>query len=365
MTRLLLSASALALGLATGVAAAPGGRAPAFARLIGVPDTAVYVTSAPDDPATLYVVGQAGRIDVVRNRSVVGTLLDIRSSVESDGEHGLLSVAFHPQYAQNHLFYVDYTDLAGDTRIVEYRAENGVAVPSSARELLHVPQPYPNHKGGQLAFDRAGRLYVGMGDGGTNPAGGPTSVGDPENRAQDPESKLGKLLRIDPTAPGSTWQAVAYGLRNPWRFSFDRQTGDLWLGDVGAARNEEVDLVRSAQLETLLNFGWSRYEGKLSYNQRVALGPGTLVTPFFAYGHSTSLCGVIGGYRYRGTRVPALRGRYVFGDLCSGDVWTLTVGAHPKRARLGPPVAGLSSFGEDASGELYATSLKGYAYVLR
>src|SRR5262249_29248940 len=154
-------------------------------------------------------------------------------------ELGLLSIVFHPRYAQNHLVYVDYTDLQGNTRVVEFSAPQGVVDRSSARELLRVEQPYANHKGGQLAFDRDGRLYVGMGDGGTHPANGQTGTGDPENRAQNPESRLGKLLRTDPSAAELTWETIGDGLRNPWRFSFDRRTGNLWLGDVGAARYEE------------------------------------------------------------------------------------------------------------------------------
>src|SRR5262249_9570230 len=154
--------------------------------------------SAPGNAAVLYVVQQAGTIQTVQNGRVTGTFLDIRDRVRSGGELGLLSMAFNPRYQQNHPFYVDYTDRNPDTRVVEFRSDNGVAVPASARELLHVPQPYDNHKGGQLAFDRSGLLYVGLGDGGTNPANGPTGIGDPENRAQNLGSQLGKILRIDP-----------------------------------------------------------------------------------------------------------------------------------------------------------------------
>jgi glucose/arabinose dehydrogenase len=194
-----------------------------------------YITSAPGEPATLYVVEQAGTIRMVQKGRISGTFLDIHDRVKSGDEFGLLSVAFHPRYALNHLFYVDYTDLAGDTHVVEYAAPNGIADLSTARELLLVDQPYANHKGGQLQFDRAGYLYVGMGDGGTRADGTGASLGDPENRAQNLDSDLGKLLRIDPARADSAWQIVGMGLRNPWRFSFDRKTGDLWIGDVGAA----------------------------------------------------------------------------------------------------------------------------------
>jgi len=325
----------------------------------------VYVTSPPGDATTLYVVEQAGRIQLVRNGAVAGTFLDIRDKVESDGEHGLLSMAFSPQYAQNHLFYVDYTDLHGDTHVDELSSVD----PSYERELLFVQQPYPNHKGGQLQFDRRGFLYVGFGDGGTNPAGGDRAIGDPENRAQNPASRLGKLLRIDPSKPGATWQMVGLGLRNPWRFSFDRSTGNLWIGDVGAGRYEEVDFRPLPLLGTLANYGWSRFEGAAAYNPKVAIARGgTLVAPTWVYSHDDGGCGVIGGYVYRGARVPAARGRYVFGDLCTGIVSSFKVGPKGRASiptRVSGLVSGLSSFGEDANGELYALSLDGTLYQLR
>jgi glucose/arabinose dehydrogenase len=332
-----------------------------------------YVTSAPDDASTLYVVEQAGRILIVRGGRITGTFLDIRGRVLSEGEHGLLGLAFHPGYADNHLFYVDYTDLAGDTHVVEYRSAGGVADPASARELLFVRQPYPNHKGGQLAFDAHGLLYVGLGDGGTNPDNGPTGIGDPENRAQSPDSRLGKILRIDPLGPGA-WEPVAYGLRNPWRFSFDRRTGNLWIGDVGAATFEEIDFRPAARIGIAANYGWSRFEGRKLYNAAVTLRPGTeVVFPTWTY-HHTFLgpgggdCGVIGGYVYRGLRVRAARGRYFFGDLCSGRIWSFGVGPKgraSKVATLHSRVPAISSFGEAANGDLYALSYTGALYALR
>ena len=332
-----------------------------------------YVTSAPTDPGTLYVVEQAGTIRTFRSGRIVGTFLDIRDRVKSGDEFGLLSMAFHPDYVHNHLFYVDYTDRDGDTRVVEFRASDGVADLSSARELLHVDQPYPNHKGGQLQFDRNGYLYVGMGDGGTNPANGPTGIGDPENRAQNLDSQLGKLLRIDPTRPGSSWEIVGYGLRNPWRFTFDRLTGNLWIGDVGAARFEEIDFRPRQLVGELADYGWSRYEGLSLYNPSVQLDPrGKLVRPLWVYTHVASTspqpCGVIGGYVYRGRRVRSARGRYFFGDLCSGVVWSFRVGTRGRASgvsTLPRRVPNLSSFGEAANGELYALGLGGSLYALR
>jgi len=371
MTFLRLAVPVLLLGLLAATASGSAGTpaAPTLRPIASGFVAPTYVTGAPGDQSTLYVVEQAGRIVTVRNGRITSTFLDIRDRVRSGDELGLLSMAFSPRYAQNHLFYVDYTDLSGDTRVVEFHASNGVADPSSARQLLFVDQPYPNHKGGQLQFDRAGLLYVGMGDGGTNPAAGDTSLGDPENRAQNPGSALGKLLRIDPLRAGAKWQMVGLGLRNPWRFSFDRKTGDLWIGDVGAATYEELDRRPKALVGKLANYGWSHFEGRAVYNARVALRVGKLVPPVYVYSHSSGgACGVIGGYVYRGSRVPAARGRYFFGDLCSGGVWSLKVGKRglPTGARAyAGRVPSLSSFGEDARGELYALSLDGDLYALR
>jgi glucose/arabinose dehydrogenase len=370
----LLASTAVALVLAVWTGAAGGGRARAtaygFTPIASGFTSAVDVTSAPGDASTLYVVEQAGTIRMVRSGKLAGTFLDIRDRVHTDGnELGLLSVAFSPGYQQNHLFYVDYTDLQGDTHVVELSAPNGVADPSSARELLFVDQPYPNHKGGRLLFDAKGLLYVGMGDGGTNPASGPTSIGDPENRAQNPNSMLGKLLRTDPSKPGATWQIVGMGLRNPWRFSLDRKTGDLWIGDVGAAQFEELDFRPKAKIGMLANYGWSRYEGLGTYNPKVAIPNKTkLVKPIWTYRHSDGSCSVIGGYVYRGASVPGARGRCLSGDLCTGTISSFRVGPKGRAGpivRLPGKIPSITSFGEDSNGELYAVSLDGVLYALR
>ena len=189
-------------------------------------DSPVYVTAPRSEPGKLYVVEQPGVIRVLVNGKLrAKPFLDIRSLVRSGGEQGLLSVAFHPGYAHNHRFFVDYTDRNGDTRVVEYRSNGTAALPKTARRLLFVDQPYANHNGGQLQFGPDGRLYVGMGDGG--------SGGDPGNRAQNLNIRLGKLLRLNVDKRGASWQVAGYGLRNPWRFSFDRLTHDLYIGDVG------------------------------------------------------------------------------------------------------------------------------------
>ena len=313
-------------------------------------DAPTFVTAAPGESDRLYVVEQAGRIRYVVHRHIAGTFLDIRARVKSGGEQGLLSVAFSPRYASDHRFYVDYTDRNGDTRVVEFRSRDRRAVIASARQLLFVHQPYANHNGGQLEFGPDGRLYVGMGDGGAE--------GDPGNRAQDLHDQLGKLLRTDPTATRPRWQTVGYGLRNPWRFSFDRATGDLYIADVGQNTWEEIDFRPRVKLNRLANYGWRIYEGRTRYAAGLASGPGGLVWPISVYSHSAG-CSVTGGYVYRGRAVPAEVGRYFFGDFCGGTVWSLRVrngratDLHKESAHIGQ----LSSFGEDGDGELYAVSL--------
>ena len=232
------------------------------------PLTAIASTRA--EPRRLYAVEQVGRIRYLVNGRRRGTFLDIRSRITSGGEQGLLGLAFHPNYARNHRFYVNYTDRNGNTRVVEFRSRNGRGVKSTARQLLFVRQPYANHNGGQLQFDRSGLLYVGMGDGG--------SGGDPGNRAQNPHQQLGKLLRINPLKRGARWQTVGLGLRNPWRFSFDRANGDLYIGDVGQGEWEEIDYRSRAAIGRLANYGWKVFEGRARYAP-TPLGPGQLVAP--------------------------------------------------------------------------------------
>jgi glucose/arabinose dehydrogenase len=304
------------------------------------------IASNKAEPRRLYVVEQVGRVRYFVNGKLGGTFLDIRERVVSGGEQGLLSVAFHPQYARNHRFYVNYTDKSGNTRVVEYRSRNGRGIKSTARQLLFVRQPYSNHNGGELQFDSGGRLYVGMGDGG--------SAGDPGNRAQNMNERLGKLLRIDPLHRGAQWQIVGLGLRNPWRFSFDRANGDLYIGDVGQGNWEEIDYRPRAAISTLANYGWRAFEGRARYSN-TALGAGQLVAPVYVYNHAENNCSVTGGYVYRGRAVPSAVGRYFFGDYCSGIVWSLRMqdgGAMDVR-REPFRVSSLTTFGQDAAGELY------------
>lgn len=319
-------------------------------------DSPVQVTAVRSEPRRLYVVEQRGTIRVIeRGKLRPGFFLDVRSSVTAGGEQGLLGLAFDPRYASNRFVYVNYTDRQGDTRVVRFRTNGSRALPGTARRLLGVDQPYANHNGGNLVFGPDGYLYVGLGDGG--------SAGDPENRAQDPGSLLGKMLRLDVRRPGSAPQIVALGLRNPWRYSFDRATGDLYIGDVGQGDVEEIDFTPRVS-PGLENYGWSAYEGTRPFKNE-SLGPGTLVSPIYEYTHARG-CSVTGGFVYRGKARPASRGRYLFGDYCSGTVWSLRVVAGKATAvRVEPfTIPSLTSFGEDANGELYATSQQGMVYRL-
>jgi glucose/arabinose dehydrogenase len=332
-----------------------------FAPVVGGFDSPVYVTSAPGDPSTLYVVEQPGTIRIVRNGNIAGTFLDIRSKIKSGGEQGLLSMAFSPQYATNHLFYVSYTDLHGNSRVARYRASSGRGVRSSGRVILAVHQPYANHNGGQLQFDKRGYLYIGFGDGG--------SEGDPNQTSQNMHTRLGKLLRAKTKTPGRSWKVVALGLRNPWRFSFDSTTDNLWIGDVGQDTWEEVDFRPAAKLDRLANYGWSRYEGYSVYDSsHTYSNVGQKVKPVLVYSHEDGRCSVTGGFVYRGTAVRTARGRYFYGDYCAGTIWSFRVGNHGRAST--PVVSGnvpsVSSFGVDGNGELYATSVgNGTLYKLR
>ena len=346
------------LTLACGAGA--GEQQPSTLRLTKVVDglsSPVHVAAPRSEPGRLYVVEQAGRIVVVDGGRVVRTFLDIRSAVRSGGEQGLFSIAFHPRYEQNHRFYVDYTDTNGDTRVVEFRSNGQQAIPSTRRQLLFIKQPYSNHNGGQLAFGPNGLLWIGMGDGGAG--------GDPENRAQNMRSLLGKLLTIDVDKRGARPRIAALGMRNPWRFSFDRANGNLYIGDVGQNAWEEVDYLARAKLGRLNNYGWDVYEGRASY-ERKPLGPGRLVRPVYVYRNGGGNCSVTGGFVYRGTAVPEARGRYFFGDYCSGIVWSLKISAgRATQVRREPFTAEpLSSMGEDARGELYLVQHSGTIFRL-
>ena len=315
----------------------------------------MQVVADPAEPGRLYVVEQAGVVRVLEDGVVQPTpLLDIHEQVKSGGEQGLLALALHPNFPDDPRVYVHYSNLEGDTRVDEL--EVGASGASRTRELLAVDQPYPNHNGGQLVFGPDGLLYLGLGDGG--------AAFDPEGRSQDLDTFLGKLLHLDVDAGEPGWEIAANGLRNPWRFSFDRETGDLYIGDVGQDRWEEIDYV-AAGTDGLLNFGWDVYEGDEEVEDNELQGDGELVFPVAAYAHDVG-CSVTGGYVYRGSEISSLRGRYLYGDYCSGTIWSLRVengeAVEIRRERISVPQ--LTSFGEDGDGELYAVSQTGAIYRL-
>jgi glucose/arabinose dehydrogenase len=305
------------------------------------------IVSTPAEPRRLYVVEQDGRIRYLVNGRRAGTFLDVRRLISAGGERGLLSVAFSPSYKINHRFYVNYTDRNGDTRVVEYRSRKGRAVSSSARQILFVKQPFANHNGGELQFGPDKQLYVGMGDGG--------SAGDPGNRAQNLSVRLGKLLRTNPAARRPVWRIAGYGLRNPWRFTFDPANGDLYIADVGQGAWEEIDYRNRAQLGTLANYGWNIFEGRARYRNATPNAAGEVVAPVFVYGHGEG-CSVTGGYVYRGRAVAAAVGRYFLGDLCSGTIWSLRIegGRAADTRKESGTIRQLTTFGVDNAGELYA-----------
>ncbi len=330
-----------------------------------------FVTHAGDGTGRLFIVEQPGRIFVLKDGQLNPTpFLDIISLVGSDAsEQGLLSVAFHPDYANNGLFFVDYTDKQGDTVIARYQVSDNpdVADPNSAKILLTIGQPYRNHNGGQLAFGPDGYLYVGMGDGG--------SANDPENYAQNLGSLLGKLLRLDVdqgdpygvpqsnpfiNQEGARPEIWSYGWRNPWRFSFDSATGDMYIGDVGQNQYEEIDF-EPAGAPGGLNYGWRLMEGSHCFNPSDC-DPASLdvILPIAEYDHSQG-CSVTGGYVYRGSRFPDLTGLYLYGDYCSGLIWGLRRQADGSWSQAELLQSGLiiSSFGQDQAGELYVVDYGG------
>jgi hypothetical protein len=329
-------------------------------------DFPLALATPPGDPR-LFVAEKGGRIRVVRDGAVLPVpFLDVSGAVSEGGEQGLLGLAFHPQYATNGRFYIDFTDRQGDTRIVAYRvsADPNVADPASADTLLRIAQPFANHNGGHLAFGPDGMLYVAMGDGGAG--------GDPQGHAQNAGDLLGSLLRIDVNGPsgyavpadnpfvgqaGARPEVWDLGLRNPWRFSFDRATGDLYIADVGQGAREEVDVSPAAAggAGRGANYGWPRTEGLSCYGAATCDRTG-FVPPVLDYGH-TDGCSITGGYVYRGAAIPALQGLYFYSDFCSGWVrsFRLANGQATEQHEWPAlkPGGTVPSFGEDAAGELY------------
>lgn len=330
------------LASSTSSTTAAGGRIALVTVARGL-DSPVDLVAVPGS-RDLAVVEKTGRVLLLRDgRIQPRPLLDLRGRVSQGSEQGLLSIAFDPAYARDRLAYVDYTDLAGDTHIGRLDTGSG-----RLRTILLVHQPFANHNGGGLALGPDGQLYVGMGDGG--------SEGDPQGNGQNRASLLGKILWLDVRQPKPRPHMYAYGLRNPWRLSFDRATDDLWIGDVGQDRFEEVDRL-AAGTPPGANLGWNAYEARSLY-KRQPIDQGRLVWPVTFYSHALG-CSISGGYVYRGSAVPALHGRYVYGDFCSGRIWSID--AHGGRPRLLdlPALRGLDSFGQDSHGELYAVTLDG------
>jgi glucose/arabinose dehydrogenase len=333
----------------------------------------VAARAAGDGSGRLFIVEQPGRIRIIDGDGLRSTpFLDIANRVrDTANEQGLLGLAFHPEYASNGRFFVNYTDLSGDTVIAEYTRSEGEANlsnPSSEAIIMTIRQPFSNHNGGDLAFGPDGNLWIATGDGG--------SGGDPQGNGQNLDTLLGKLLRVDvdngstytippdnpfvddPEASDEIW---ALGLRNPWRFSFDRSTGDLYIGDVGQNAWEEIDFEARTDPGGR-NYGWNTMEGSRCFESSNCSTEG-LTLPAAEYGHTLG-CSVTGGYVYRGTRFPALRGLYLYGDYCSGTVWAFA----PEEwvsAVVGQTGVSISSFGEDESGELYLTDLStGSVYLV-
>jgi glucose/arabinose dehydrogenase len=322
------------------------------------------------DDASLYVAEKTGRIVAIRDGALDPTpVLDITGEVSLGAEQGLLGLAFSPN---GRFLYVDYTDTTGDTHVDEFAMKGDVADPGSRRTVLTVAQPFSNHNGGNLVFGPDGELYIGLGDGG--------SGGDPYGNGQSLSTLLGKILRIAPRPAGDHPYGIppdnpfvgragarpeiwAFGLRNPWRFSFDRHTGDLWIGDVGQSAWEEVDR-QPADSTGGENYGWNAMEGDHAYDEQVSAPDA--VAPVYEYPHDGGVCAVTGGYVYRGSEIPDLYGSYVFADFCVGDIEALRIrdGRVAGERSLRVSVQNLSSFGEDGAGELYALSLSGPIYRL-
>ncbi|MGB8251989.1 MAG: PQQ-dependent sugar dehydrogenase [Anaerolineaceae bacterium] len=351
-------------------------------------DRPVQFTHAGDGSGRLFVVEKTGRIKIYLNNIYQSTFLDIHSKVSTASEQGLLSVVFPPAYATSGRFYIYYTNLAGDTVIARYLVSTDPNLADAASEviLLTVDQPYANHNGGQMAFGPDGYLYIGMGDGG--------SAGDPGNRAQNPGELLGKILRIDVKQPDATvlpagshhffFPAIlrsgvdmlyrippdnpfintpgyrpeiwALGLRNPWRFSFDRATGDLYIADVGQDTWEEVDFQPSTSAGGE-NYGWRILEGTHCYNPPSGcIPPAAYSAPILEYAHGTNDtngCSITGGFVYRGSTYPLLQGIYFYGDFCTGKIWGAVNNSGWQETLLTTAPFPISTFGESENGEIY------------
>jgi len=367
MRRLQVIALAASLGCTNGTApeTPPPGGGDVELRLQEVASglsSPVYVTSPADDPR-LFVVEQQGRIRIVESGQLVATpFLDISQRVSSGGERGMLSIAFHPQYRTNGFFFVYFTGPSGEIRVERFTVSGNanVATPASAKVILTVPHPRSNHNGGLALFGPDGMLYLGPGDGG--------GAGDPDSNGQNTNTLLGALLRIDvdsgdpysipagnPYAgvTGARGEIWAIGLRNPWRFAFDAQAGNLYVADVGQGRLEEVSVVRADRAG--VNYGWNILEGTACYNAATCNRQG-LELPALEYDHSGGACSITGGFVYRGTAIPEIAGNYFYSDYCAGFLKSFRYvngAATDERTWSVGNAGNVTSFGQDAAGELY------------
>jgi glucose/arabinose dehydrogenase len=342
-------------------------------NVVDVPGGPLDVVNAGDGSGRLFVVSQSGQIWVVADGARRQTpFLDVSSEIVSGGEQGLLGLAFHPNYPEDPHFFIDYTDRSGNTVVSRWRVSSdpNVADANSEEIILHVDQPFANHNGGAVRFGPDGDLYISLGDGG--------SGGDPFGNGQNLDTYLAKILRIDVDHPddGRAYgipgdnpfvgrpdakpEAWVTGLRNPWRISFDRATGDLWIGDVGQGAYEEIDVVRAGSGGGQ-DFGWNVMEGFHCFPSGDSCDQQSLTPPVAEYSHGGGVCAVTGGYVYRGRDYPALEGGYVFADYCTGEIWVISPDASDVRdpSTLLDSDASISGFGEDEAGELYATDLRG------
>jgi glucose/arabinose dehydrogenase len=323
--------------------------------------SAVAIVQPPNN-TRLFVVQKGGLIRILHsNGTVNATPFLTVTGLSSGSEQGLLGLAFHPNYATNGLFFINYTNSAGNTIIAKYTVSaNPDIANATGTTIMTINQPFSNHNGGTLAFGPDGYLYIGTGDGG--------SGGDPGNRAQNISDNLGKMLRIDvdsatpygipPTNPyvgiAGNDEIWAIGLRNPWKYSFNRLNGDLWIADVGQNVIEEIDKVSSPLPNTGLNFGWRCYEGTANYNTTGCPAFSSTVAPFTQYSHTSGRCSITGGYFYTGSMYPNFQGKYFFADYCTGEIGYVNSSGTITWALDTPSV--ITSFGEDNSGELYVSS---------
>ena len=354
----------------------------------------VYLTAMKDQSDTLFIIEQAGRIQTIINGRKSDPLLDIRERVHQPkmpgDERGLLSMALHPHFRDNGKFYVNYVNRENMTIISTFKLEDGHLIADGEEIILSIKQPYSNHNGGQVAFGPDGYLYIGLGDGGY--------AGDPESNGQNTHTLLGTILRldVDRDKPYSIpldnpfynhnearQEIYCYGLRNPWRFSFDRDTGDLYIGDVGQSSWEEIDYLPFNH-STGANFGWNQMEGFHCYPSGEDCEKDNLTFPIFEYPNNANYiktligweqndakgCSVTGGYVYRGSSIPELNGKYIFGDYCTGKIWSLQVSQGQAVNYTQWNISGitndfyLSSFGEDGNGELYLLNHTGDIYKI-